>query len=100
MRFIGLKNYLEAFQDKIFWVSFKNNLLLILAMTVVPIILALLLSVILFEFVARRIGSAPASFFRAGFYVPQVIAIVDVVPKLYDGLYPLISNPQQIYLEV
>ena len=80
-RFIGLENYANAVNDSAFWASFTNNLKLMLAMVVVPTILGLLLAGLLFTLVAPRFGNRWASFFRAGFYLPQVmpVAIAGVV---------------------
>lgn len=74
--FVGLTNYIKAFHDKAFWVSFQNNLLLIVAMTVIPTVLGIILAVLLFDVVAKGLGKSVASFFRAGFYLPQVITVV------------------------
>ncbi len=76
--FIGVDNYIKAFQDKAFWASFQNNLLLIIAMTIIPTIVGMFLAVILFDVVGRGMGQGTASFFRAGFYLPQVITVVVV----------------------
>lgn len=73
---IGLDNYRRAMGDSIFWMSFKNNLYLIIAMTVVPTIIGLLLAVVLFDYVHNRLGSRWSSFFRAGFYLPQIVPVV------------------------
>ncbi|MCB0226081.1 MAG: sugar ABC transporter permease [Anaerolineae bacterium] len=73
---IGLANYQRAMGDAVFWASFKNNLLLIIAMTIIPTIIGLLLAVILYDFISQRLGSGWASFLRAGFYLPQIVPIV------------------------
>ena len=80
-KFIGLDNYATALGDTAFWTSFENNLVLMLAMVVIPSILGLLLAGLLFSFVAPRFGNRTASFFRAGFYLPQVmpVAVAGVV---------------------
>ncbi len=80
-RWIGLANYQQAFTDTTFWASFRNNLILIIAITVVPTIVGLLLSSLLFDYVARRFGKSVSNFFRAGFYLPQIlpVAIAGVV---------------------
>ncbi len=80
-QWIGLGNYEKAFSDTTFWASFRNNLAMILAMTVFPTILGLFLATILFDFVANRFGNQVASIFRSGFYLPQVlpVAIAGVV---------------------
>ncbi len=78
---IGLENYQKLVQDSTFWASFRNNLYMILAMTVLPTIIGLLLAVVLFDYIAARFGRRVASFFRAGFYLPQIlpVAIAGVV---------------------
>ncbi|MBX3059000.1 MAG: sugar ABC transporter permease [Anaerolineae bacterium] len=73
---IGLDNYRRAMGDSIFWMSFKNNLYLIIAMTIVPTIIGLLLAVVLFDYIHNRFGSKWSSFFRAGFYLPQIVPVV------------------------
>lgn len=73
---IGLDNYRRALGDTIFWTSFKNNLLLIIAMTIVPTIIGLLLAVVLFDYIHRMFGTRWSSFFRAGFYLPQIVPVV------------------------
>ena len=80
-KFTGLENYATALGDTAFWTSFENNLALMLAMVVIPTIVGLLLAGLLFNLVAPRFGNRTASFFRAGFYLPQVmpVAIAGVV---------------------
>jgi raffinose/stachyose/melibiose transport system permease protein len=73
---IGLDNYHKAFKDAAFWASFKNNLQLIVAMTVIPSILGLLLAVFLYDNITHHFGPHTASFFRAGFYLPQIVPLI------------------------
>jgi len=73
---VGLENYARALGDKVFWASFKNNLLLIIAMTIVPTIIGLLLAVFLFDYISEKFGPRWASFLRAGFYLPQIVPVV------------------------
>jgi raffinose/stachyose/melibiose transport system permease protein len=75
-RFVGLANYQRAFADGTFWASFVNNLILILAVTVIPTLLGLMLAVLLYDTVARRFGAATVAVLKAGFYVPQVLPVV------------------------
>ena len=72
----GLANYSKAFADATFWASFRNNLYLIVGMTIVPTLIGLLLAVILFDYVGKKYGNAVSSIFRAGFYLPQILPIV------------------------
>lgn len=73
---IGFANYAKAFKDSLFWLSFKNNLILIIAMTIIPTIIGLFLSAFLFEYVSKKIGAGVTNFFRAGYYLPQIIPVV------------------------
>lgn len=72
----GLGNYQKAIRDSVFWTSFGNNLRIIITMITIPTLIGLLLAVVLFDYVAQRFGTGVASFFRAGFYVPQIIPVV------------------------
>jgi raffinose/stachyose/melibiose transport system permease protein len=80
-KWVGLDNYIALLSDPYFVASFQNTIILLLAMVVVPTVLGLLLAGLLYSFVARRFGSRTASFFRAGFYLPQVmpVAVAGVV---------------------
>jgi raffinose/stachyose/melibiose transport system permease protein len=73
---IGLDNYNRAFDDRAFWASFQNNLQLVIAMTVIPTVLGLLLAVFLYDNINRHFGSRTSSFFRAGFYLPQIMPLI------------------------
>lgn len=73
---VGLDNYVTAMGDKVFWASFRNNLLLIIAMTIVPTMIGLLLAVFLFDYISQKFGPRWASFLRAGFYLPQIVPVV------------------------
>lgn len=73
---IGLANYQKALGDTIFWTSFKNNLFLIITLTTIPTLIGLLLAVIIYDYLSKKFGTTVASFFRAGFYLPQVIPAV------------------------
>jgi raffinose/stachyose/melibiose transport system permease protein len=78
---IGLANYQKAMSDATFWASFRNNLAMIVAMTIIPTLIGLLLSAILFDYIATKFGKGMSNFFRAGFYLPQIlpVAIAGVV---------------------
>lgn len=74
-RFAGLANYRRALGDATFWASFENNLILILAVTVIPTLLGLTVAVLLYDTVSRRFGNGPVAVLRAGLYVPQVLPV-------------------------
>lgn len=73
--FLGFDNYLKAFGDTTFWASFSNNLLMILAVTVVPTVLGLALAVFLFDWFSRRFSPGVTAAFKAGIYLPQVLPV-------------------------
>jgi len=78
---IGLGNYEKLMGDSTFWASFKNNLYIIVAMVIIPVIIGLLLAAFLYDYVSSKLGKGTASFFRAGYYLPQIlpVAIAGVV---------------------
>jgi raffinose/stachyose/melibiose transport system permease protein len=80
-KWVGIDNYFNLVSDPYFVASFQNTFVLLLAMVVIPTILGLLLAGLLYSYVARRFGPKTASFFRAGFYLPQVmpVAVAGVV---------------------
>ena len=74
-RFVGLLNYAKLFSDHAFWTSMQHTLSFILAMAVVPTAFGLFLAAVLFDYVNAHFGTRWASFFRAGFYLPQILPI-------------------------
>ena len=72
MRFVGLTNYITLFQDKIFYIALKNNLIWIFLTVCVTMTVALALAVLLNHKFRGR------TFFRAFFYFPCVVAGIAV----------------------
>lgn len=64
---VGLQNYLELFQDSVFWLELKNTL--IIAGLLVPLLIgfSLLIASLILKF-----NNKLQSFFRAAFYLPVV----------------------------
>jgi raffinose/stachyose/melibiose transport system permease protein len=79
--FIGFKNYFKIFVDAVFWASFRNNIAMIFSVTVVPTILGLIFSFILFYSIKKVFGTATVNLIRSGIYLPQImpVAIAGVV---------------------
>ncbi|MCX2748674.1 sugar ABC transporter permease [Arthrobacter sp. MI7-26] len=76
--FVGLENFTRLLQDSNFWVSFVNSIAMIVAMAIIPTALSLLLAALLYDFIGNKFGPRIASFFRAGFYLPQILPITVV----------------------
>jgi raffinose/stachyose/melibiose transport system permease protein len=83
---IGLTNYSKALGDTIFWTSFRNNLYLIVAMVIIPTIIGLILAAALFDYIAKRFGNGVTTFFRSGFYLPQILPVV-VAALVWTWIY-------------
>lgn len=81
MKYRGFGNYVELFQDKIFWESVRNTLLLLLFDFPLKVGLPLLLAVALNSKLIRGRG-----FFRTAFYVPEVTSAV-VVAVIFRYLF-------------
>lgn len=71
MNFIGVKNFVELFQDQTFWTATRNNLVFLIATVTVQAGVGLLLAVVLKE---KLPGS---NFFKAAFFLP--IAMTPVI---------------------
>lgn len=74
-QFAGLDNWIALFGDTEFLQSFKNIVLVILAMVVIPTLLGLVIAALLFDVVGRRFGARWSSFLRATYYLPQILPI-------------------------
>lgn len=93
--FVGFANYVRLVQDPTFWASFVHSVLFILAMAIIPTILGVFIAAVLFDYVAPRFGAKAASFFRATFYLPQIlpIAVAGVLWKwMYQPQYGIINT--------
>ena len=67
-RFVGLKNYINLFDDDIFWMGVKNNLLMVAGSLIAHLPVALGLSALLF-----RSKLKGAKFFQSVFFMPCVV---------------------------
>jgi raffinose/stachyose/melibiose transport system permease protein len=75
MRWAGLENYIDLFHDDTFWRSFQNTLAMIVAITIIPTIIGILLAALLFDYLGRRFGDKAIAVLRATYYVPQILPI-------------------------
>ncbi|UOQ83725.1 carbohydrate ABC transporter permease [Gracilibacillus salinarum] len=89
MQFVGLANFQEVLQDKVFWSSVRNNVLVVLASVFGQIPIALALALLL----NRKIRGA--KFFRTIGFMPVVISTVVISitwRMIYNSEYGMINN--------
>lgn len=70
--YIGLNNFKEIFSDQVFWVSFKNNIFVVVASIFGQIPLGLIIAIVL----SRKLKGA--GFFRSAFFMPMILSTVVV----------------------
>lgn len=68
--FVGLANYFELFQDKVFLIAIKNTLVYTLGVVPIQTLLALVLAFIMNQKLKGR------AFFRLAFYIPAITSSV------------------------
>jgi raffinose/stachyose/melibiose transport system permease protein len=73
---VGLHNYRELIKDSEFWASFRHQFALVVAMSIIPAAIGLVLAAALSDVIARRFGPRTASVLRACIYLPQLLPIV------------------------
>lgn len=81
--FIGFDNFIKIFTDDVFWLAFKNNMLVVALSVFGQIPLGLLLAYFLF----RGMVKAP-NFFQAMVFFPQVISTV-VIGKIFKSFFDI-----------
>ena len=89
--FIGLDNYTRLLHDAAFWTSLEHTLFFVVAMAVVPTIISLIIASVLFDYISARFGQQMSSFFRAGYYLPQILPI-----SVAGVLWGWILNPHGV----
>ncbi|MDF2595993.1 MAG: sugar transporter permease [Clostridia bacterium] len=70
--YIGLENFKEILTDRIFWHSFKNNIIVVIASVFGQIPIGLIIAIIL----NKKLKSS--SFFRTVFFMPMILSTVVV----------------------
>ncbi len=74
-QWIGGENWSDLMKDGTFWVSFRNSVWMIVAMVIIPILLGLILSSLIFDVVQKKFGPKTASVMRGIYYFPQLLPI-------------------------
>ncbi|MEG1148659.1 MAG: sugar ABC transporter permease, partial [Niameybacter sp.] len=87
--FVGLQNYINLFQDEIFWKSLKNTLVIVVGSVPIVVIFSLFVGVTIYQ---KKSGVR--SFFRGVFYLPVVtgtVAVTVVWKWIYDPLNGILN---------
>ena len=94
MKWRGLGNYTELFQDEIFWISLQNTLILLFFDIPLKVVTPLLLAVALNSNLVKLRG-----LFRTGFYIPEITSAV-VVAIIFRYLFDRDTGIINYILEV
>lgn len=89
MKFIGIENYSQILQDSTFWLSVKNNVIIMVTGLIGQIPLGLIMALLLNR------GLKGSSFFRTVGFMPVVISSVMVsliFGMVYNTEYGLLNN--------
>lgn len=81
MNFIGFANYIQLFQDEIFWRALLNTSIFSLGTVPITTALAIFLAVMLNSKLARF-----KQFFRASYFMPSVTSMI-VISLIFTNLY-------------
>jgi raffinose/stachyose/melibiose transport system permease protein len=92
-KFIGLQNFKDIFNDKIFWLSFKNNIFIVLVSISGQIPLGILAAVAL----SGKVKGA--AFFRAAFFVPVILSTV-AVGLLWSAILDVRAGLLKVFLQL
>ncbi|MEI3412554.1 MAG: sugar ABC transporter permease [Blautia sp.] len=89
MEFVGLKNFLNVFQDSTFWITMKNSILWILVTVPVQAILGFFLAYAIEERIRSKKAdgkSVSRTFYRTLFFIP-VVTSVTVVAIMFSKIF-------------
>ncbi|SDO32989.1 raffinose/stachyose/melibiose transport system permease protein [Paenibacillus sp. yr247] len=92
MNFVGLNNYIDILNDKVFILSLKHNIVWLVLDLVLLVIPVLLLAVMISKVKRGRL------FFRTGFYLPAVLSL-PVVSVLWGKIYDPMIGPINVILK-
>jgi len=86
--FVGLDNYKELFQDKIFWRALSHNIIWVILSILIPLVLGLVLAAMLYNMRSRL-------FYASIFFIPHTFALIItaiVWRWMYHPKYGLINQ--------
>lgn len=88
-RFVGLKNFINLFQDRIFWIAVKNTLIFTVATTLLQTVIPLLVAVLL------NVGWRGGVFFRTVLFIPVIISLLVSAllwRMIYDATFGILNG--------
>ncbi|WP_208591246.1 carbohydrate ABC transporter permease [Gracilibacillus suaedae] len=88
MVFVGLDNYIQLFQDDVFWTSIQNNFLLVIASLLTQLPVGLIMALLLFSPIKGM------RLFRSVYFMPflmSTVAIGILFIFIYEGNYGLLN---------
>ncbi len=88
-KFIGLKNYVRLFQDKVFWISFKNTMAMFLLAFVLLLSLSFLIAMLLNNKL-KAVDFSKALIFSPAIIAPIIVGIIWVY--ILDPNIGIINN--------
>lgn len=88
-RFNGLKNYIRLFQDKLFWVSFKNTMIMFVLAFVLLLTLSFLIALLL-NHRLKAVDFSKALIFSPAIIAPIIVGIIWVY--ILDPNIGIINN--------
>lgn len=74
-RFAGFDNYARLFADGVFWQAVEHAIASVVAMSIIPLVIGLVLAAVLFDYVSSRFGARTSSVLRAAYYLPQILPV-------------------------
>jgi raffinose/stachyose/melibiose transport system permease protein len=93
--FIGLKNFQELIGDKAFWYALRNSLLLAAGFIIIQHPLAIMMAALL-----DRLSGRAEGFFRAVYFLPNVISVVIIAylwKFIYNPNFGLLNNIAKLF---
>lgn len=89
MKFVGLGNYFQLFRDRMFWLSLRNTLIILLPGGAIIFLLTFILTVLI------NSGVRGKKFFRAMIFLPNVIATIALTTLwafIYNSSFGLLNG--------
>jgi len=88
-KFLGFENYIRLFQDKLFWISFKNTMIIFVLAFVLLLTLSFLIALLLNHHL-RAVDASKALIFSPAIIAPIIVGIIWVY--ILDPNIGIINN--------